>query len=67
MDDENENTERGNWASKKEYILSTIGYAVGLGNIWRFPYLAYTNGGGEYFFLIFKCCKWVPILFKDPV
>lgn len=49
VDDGDENNERGNWTNKKEYILSTIGYAVGLGNIWRFPYLAYKNGGGEQF------------------
>ena len=39
--------ERGNWSRKSEYILSMIGYAVGLGNVWRFPYLAFDNGGGE--------------------
>ncbi|KPP57858.1 hypothetical protein Z043_124370, partial [Scleropages formosus] len=40
-----ENVYRGNWATKSEYMLSMIGYAVGLGNVWRFPYLAYKNGG----------------------
>lgn len=36
------------WTNKREYILSQIGYAVGLGSFWRFPYLCNRNGGGEY-------------------
>ena len=42
-----QSTERGFWTNKVEYLLSMIGYAVGLGNIWRFPYIAYQNGGGK--------------------
>ncbi|WP_145645894.1 hypothetical protein, partial [Bacillus paralicheniformis] len=40
---------RPQWGTRAGFILAAVGSAIGLGNIWRFPAVAYENGGGAFF------------------
>ncbi|SJM57308.1 Sodium-dependent transporter [Gulosibacter sp. 10] len=55
------------FASRNAFILAAIGSAVGLGNIWRFPYVAYENGGGAFIipYIVALLCAGIPLLFLD--
>jgi NSS family neurotransmitter:Na+ symporter len=72
-------SERGEWSSKTGFILAAAGSAIGLGNIWRFPYTAGENGGAAFLFLYLLCILFIglPVMIaelsigrhtrKDPV
>ncbi|XP_039545247.1 solute carrier family 6 member 22, tandem duplicate 1 isoform X1 [Pimephales promelas] len=58
---------RGQWSSKVEFILAVAGQIIGLGNVWRFPYLCYKNGGGVFFipYLVFLFACGIPLFLME--
>uniref|UniRef100_A0A8C6XN26 Transporter n=1 Tax=Naja naja TaxID=35670 RepID=A0A8C6XN26_NAJNA len=58
---------RPTWGSKAQYILAQVGFSVGLGNVWRFPYLCHQNGGGSFLllYLLLLFIIGIPLFFLE--
>ena len=56
--------ERENFKSRLGFLLVSAGCAIGIGNVWRFPYVTGENGGGVFvlFYILFLICMGVPVL-----
>ncbi|XP_067651364.1 sodium- and chloride-dependent betaine transporter-like [Haliotis asinina] len=64
---DDERHKREHWSSRWDYIMSMIGYCVGFGNLWRFPYLCNRNGGGAFLipFLVFIVIAALPVFYLE--
>ncbi|MCH7570232.1 MAG: sodium-dependent transporter, partial [Deltaproteobacteria bacterium] len=60
-------TERGNWSSVLGFTLAAIGSAIGLGNVWRFPYITGKYGGGAFVLIYIGCvlAVGIPIMLAE--
>ncbi|XP_026204551.1 sodium-dependent neutral amino acid transporter B(0)AT1-like [Anabas testudineus] len=62
-----EASERPKWDNKAQYILTCVGFCIGIGNVWRFPYLCQTHGGGAFLipYLILLVLEGMPLLLLE--
>ena len=62
-------SEKSQWGSKIGFILASAGSAIGLGAVWKFPYMTAANGGGSFLlvFLIFTLLIGLPLLLAEFV
>lgn len=62
-----EEEKREQWSGKFDFFLSSLSYSVGLGAVWRFPYVCYKNGGGAFLvpFFIFLVLVGIPLMYLE--
>uniref|UniRef100_T1JF95 Sodium-dependent nutrient amino acid transporter 1 n=1 Tax=Strigamia maritima TaxID=126957 RepID=T1JF95_STRMM len=60
---------RDKWKNKVEFVLSCVGYCIGFGNIWRYPYVVYENGGSAFLFpyLVIVLVLALPLFFLETL
>ncbi|KAI4574333.1 hypothetical protein MJG53_012509 [Ovis ammon polii x Ovis aries] len=65
--EQEESSSRPKWDNKAQYMLTCVGFCVGLGNVWRFPYLCQSHGGGAFMipFLILLVLEGIPLLYLE--